>query len=359
LTALLASLEVAPYLLVGLIAGTVADRLRTRPVAITTCLVSALASVSVPIAALAGVLTVPHLFVAALASGIAFVFFDGAMFAALPAIVPRDDLAQAYSSLTAVSTIIGLIAPVLAGFLSAAISPQRVLLLDAGLSLLAVAVFVIMREPVRTLVDSSTSLRENIVEGLRFIQGHRLIRTLTYLGLGNSISEGILYGLLVATVVTVYGLPDTGPHVGLAYSALAFGALIGARLLPRLKKRFEVRWVAVAGLLSGILGIALWSQQPSFIAGAVGLAIYEVGSTVVILNGITERARLTPDALQGRVNTTARMIAWGGQPLGALIGAGAVLLVGIPGTHVIALALLCVTAVLFMYTLRPSAMAEV
>jgi hypothetical protein len=36
-----------------------------------------------------------------------------------------------------------------------------------------------------------------------------------------------------------------------------------------------------------------------------------------------------------------------------------VLLVGIPGTHVIALALLCVTAVLFMYTLRPSAMAEV
>jgi hypothetical protein len=30
--------------------------------------------------------------------------------------------------------------------------------------------------------------------------------------------------------------------------------------------------------------------------------------------------QLTPDELQGRVNTTGRMIAWGGTPFGALIG---------------------------------------
>jgi predicted MFS family arabinose efflux permease len=32
------------------------------------------------------------------------------------------------------------------------------------------------------------------------------------------------------------------------------------------------------------------------------------------------RQQLTPDRLQGRVNVTARMIAWGGQPFGAAIG---------------------------------------
>lgn len=42
--------------------------------------------------------------------------------------------------------------------------------------------------------------------------------------------------------------------------------------------------------------------------------------TLVIINGITLRQRLTPDRLQGRVNVTARMIAWGGQPFGAAIG---------------------------------------
>jgi hypothetical protein len=37
-------------------------------------------------------------------------------------------------------------------------------------------------------------------------------------------------------------------------------------------------------------------------------------------NGITVRQLLTPDELQGRVNTTGRMLAWGGTPFGALAG---------------------------------------
>jgi hypothetical protein len=50
------------------------------------------------------------------------------------------------------------------------------------------------------------------------------------------------------------------------------------------------------------------------------LVLWSLTSTLVILNGITARQRLTPDRLQSRVNTTARMIAWGGTPLGALAG---------------------------------------
>jgi hypothetical protein len=42
----------------------------------------------------------------------------------------------------------------------------------------------------------------------------------------------------------------------------------------------------------------------------------------VTINGITLRQELTPDRLQSRVNTTARMLGWGGYPLGALIGGG-------------------------------------
>lgn len=42
--------------------------------------------------------------------------------------------------------------------------------------------------------------------------------------------------------------------------------------------------------------------------------------SMVTINGITLRQELAPDRLQGRVNTTARMLGWGGYPLGALIG---------------------------------------
>ncbi len=50
------------------------------------------------------------------------------------------------------------------------------------------------------------------------------------------------------------------------------------------------------------------------------LAVFQAASTLSIMNGIIVRQSLAPDHLQSRVNTTARMIAWGGTRLGALLG---------------------------------------
>lgn len=50
------------------------------------------------------------------------------------------------------------------------------------------------------------------------------------------------------------------------------------------------------------------------------LALEGLVGTVIILNAIVARQTLTPLHLQGRVNTTARVIAWGGSPLGAAVG---------------------------------------
>jgi hypothetical protein len=43
---------------------------------------------------------------------------------------------------------------------------------------------------------------------------------------------------------------------------------------------------------------------------------------MVTINGIALRQELTPDPLQSLVNTIARMLGWGGYPLGALVGGG-------------------------------------
>jgi hypothetical protein len=50
-----------------------------------------------------------------------------------------------------------------------------------------------------------------------------------------------------------------------------------------------------------------------------------------IVNGISLRQQVIPDRLQGRVNVTARMIAWGGTPFGAALGGLVAKLAGIPG----------------------------
>lgn len=357
LTALLAGLEAAPYLLVGLLAGAVADRTHMRRIAITACTIAALGSGSIAAVSLFGEVSVPHFFVSAGATGIAMVFFDAAMFAGLPAMVPRDRLARAFASMTAFATLIGLASPMVGGFLAAAITPEHTLAIDSALCLLAALIFAIIREPQRTLSPGHHGVWKDIAEGLHFIRSQPVIRTLTTLGIGNSVAEGILSGLLVASVAQTFMMDDDGPFVGIAYTALSAGALIGTQLIPVVRERFSVRTVAVAGLLCGAVGIIGWSQQPHYAVGVGALVIYQVGATSVILNGISERARLTPDYLQGRVNTSARMIAWGGQPIGALIGAAAVMHLGIAGTHQIAIVLLLLTAGLMYVLLRhaPSA----
>lgn len=51
---------------------------------------------------------------------------------------------------------------------------------------------------------------------------------------------------------------------------------------------------------------------------AVLFTCWGVTGAIAVINGSTYRQRVCPDDLQSRVNTTARMVAWGlGQPLGA------------------------------------------
>ena len=73
-----------PYLMFGLPAGALADRLNRKRVMVAVDAVNAVVLASIPIASWFGALTVPHLLVAAFVVPALFVFFDAADFGALP-----------------------------------------------------------------------------------------------------------------------------------------------------------------------------------------------------------------------------------------------------------------------------------
>lgn len=352
LAAMLAGFIVTPYLLVGLLAVAMADRHRARTISLATTLICAVAFGSIPLAQATGLLTTAHLFASALVANTALVFFDAAMFAVLPAIVGRDRIAAAFASMTAVSTVIGLAGPALGGLVAGWLTPGYTLAISAAMFLASSSVFFAMREPVRQLSDSGVSILRGIRTGLAFIVRNKVVRSLTLLGIGNSLAEGMLTAMTVATVAEWFGMPLEGPYLGFAYSAMTVGGFLGALLLPRLSKRMRIGAITTLGLVVGAGGLTLWSQQPLFWPALAALVVYQVGSTVVILNGVTERARITPDHLQGRVNTTARMFAWGGQPVGAYLAAGLVGMLGVAGTQRVAIAVLLVTAVVAAFALR-------
>ena len=49
------------------------------------------------------------------------------------------------------------------------------------------------------------------------------------------------------------------------------------------------------------------------------LVAFQIPLLAVILNSMVVRSVITPDAFQSRVNTTGRMVAGGGGPVGAVV----------------------------------------
>ncbi len=96
---------------------------------------------------------------------------------------------------------------------------------------------------------------------------------------------------------------------------LAFGLVAGA-VANRLDRR-RLMWRCELASAALAAGYALATNVLAAMACYLGL---NAAGEMAILTGIIYRQRVTPGHLQGRVNVIARMIAWGGQPFGAVAG---------------------------------------
>ncbi len=131
-TGVLYALRVVPYLVVGLIAGPIADRGNRRRLIIGGNLAEGVLVASIPVANAFGVLTVPQIYAVALLSATAFVFSDAAVFGAVPALVGPQRLAAANGLLSSISSGAEVIGPVIAGALVALVGPATSVALDAA-----------------------------------------------------------------------------------------------------------------------------------------------------------------------------------------------------------------------------------
>lgn len=327
LSGLLTALEALPYLLLGLPAGALADRWNRRATMTVTSVTSMVLIGSVPLASAADLLATPHLFIVAAGAAAAFVFFDAAAFGALPALVGRDGIAKATSTLMTASTLVTLLGPVLAGALVATVGAPAAMSVDAlsygAAALLLARLPFPATEPTGSERSVGPAVARNlgaeIGDGIRYIRAHPLIGPLTFLGIGNSLAEGAVLGLLVVVAVEHFGLPVHDGRIGLLFAVAAVGSMLAALALPRLRRRFDTPSISLTGLAAVGLILVAWALTDRLVPGVAVLVCWQAANTLVSLNGIIERQEQTPGHLQGRVNTTARMIAWGGQPIGAAL----------------------------------------
>jgi len=326
-TALLTRLRAIPYLLLGLLAGALADRVDRRRVMVLCDALNAALLGSIPLAAVMHALTLAQIYLVALLSAAAFVLFDAASFGALPALVGRERIVVANSAIWSTSTVVELAAPAVGGILATTIGPAPAISLDA-LSYAASALTLLLIPRALSGTRTATAMAGSLVsrtladirEGLRFVWGQPLVRTMTILGVGVSTTSGAVYGLLVVYGVRALGLSLHDARLGLLFTASALGALLATLLLPRLNRRYAPGPITLAGLILDLVCLLGLALAPTFATGLAALFLWDACTTLVVINGITLRQVVTPEHLQSRVNATARMIAWGGTPAGAIIG---------------------------------------
>jgi MFS family permease len=163
-----------------------------------------------------------------------------------------------------------------------------------------------------------TSLLAEIAVGLRFLFGHRLLRTLAWL-------IGLLNITLVAATSTLVllakqrlGLGSVG--YGLLYSAMAVGGLAGALVGDRLVRRFTASVTLRVGLLIETAFHLTLALSASPIVVGVAMGVFGVHGMLWMIVTTSIRQRLTPPEMLGRVNSAYLFLAAGGNAFGALLG---------------------------------------
>ena len=325
LTTLLAAAEAVPYLVLGLPAGAVADRFGRRWLMVGCDLGCAALMGSIPLAWALGGLSTGLVLLAALGAATAFVFFDAASFGAVPALAGREHVVSAVSGLSAASAVTSMIAPAVAGGLLAVLAPAQAVIVDAASYLVSAAALASIRRPFGR-PDTAGRPRlawSDMLEGARFLWRQPLLRAMTLLaGTPVSVTGGAGVGLIVIYAVRALGLARTDPRIGLLYSAGAAGSVAAALALPRARRWLRAGRLTLLFLSLDAATLAWVALAPGFAVALAALACWQFCYSMVTINGITLRQQLTPDRLQSRVNTTARMLGWGGYPFGALIGGG-------------------------------------
>ncbi|MGW2254318.1 MFS transporter [Kitasatospora sp. NPDC001660] len=319
---LLTAAETAAFLLVGLPAGAWLDRMRKLPVLIRADLVRCAAVGSIPPAAALGVLTMAQLYVVALVTGVATVFFDVAHQSFLPTVLPREHLVGGNGALETVRSSAQIAGPGLGGGLVQLLGAPLAIVADAfGYLASALLLTRIRAEEPRPEPAPGRSLRAEVGEGVRFVLGHPLLRVIAAATAVSNLFAAVLMAVQTVFWVRVLDLPPGA--IGVLLSASAVGGLAGALCAGPLARGVgQARLIWLAPVVTGPFAV-LWPLT----GGGAGVVLFGAGSAVVLFGAVAYnvaqvsfRQSVCPPDLLGRMNATMRFLVWGTLPLGALTG---------------------------------------
>ncbi|HZB21999.1 MAG TPA: MFS transporter [Blastococcus sp.] len=329
LVALAGLLQRLPWLVFGLHAGVLADRLDRRLVVIAVDLLRAAVLVVLVAALVTGAVDIPVVLVAMFLLGTAEVFVDTTSATLLPMVVARADLGIGNARMmTARITMNELIGPSVGAALFV-LGMAWPFVVQAVCLLLGALLVSRMVVPPLPVTEGPRHVVRDIAEGFRWTWGNPAIRTLTLAIVTFNVTWGAAWSVLVLYASDRLGLGPIG--FGLLTTVGALGGIAGTAGYDWLERHASLAAIMRVGLVVETLthlGLALTTTP--WVAMVI-LFVFGVHAFVWGTTSRTVRMRAVPPQLQGRVGSLYSIGVFGGIVAGQALGGVIARIWGITG----------------------------
>ena len=298
-----------PPLLLGPVAGAIADRLDRRRTMIVGDVLRGLLYLSIPLFP-----NLTWLLVAKFLAGVVSVFWNPATAASIPNLVPPDKLERAnqysllgtygtaplafglFSVLALISEALGRVLP----FFKTNPVSLALYINAATYAVSALTVFFLTQIPKRQVAKISVpSTAKSIWEGWRFIGQTRVLRGLVTGMVGAFVAAGVVIGLSVPYIKFTLKGGDAG--FGLVFAAIFVGMALGMVVGPRLLAGLSLRRLFGLTITAAAVPLALIGLVPNIIMVTVFVVVLGALAGIAYATGFTIVGLEVDDDTRGRV----------------------------------------------------------
>jgi len=319
-----------PVILLSLIAGVAADRFDRRKTAILTQAALGFVALLLGLTTAWGIVSLWIIFGLVIMQAVVVAFDGPARQALIPSLVPRENLANAYSLNSIASKVGGILGPAISGVVIAYLGLQWAYWINA-ISYLAVIAALIGMGEIQTVIEQKTfELKwafRDIKEGIEFIKNSPIIFSVMFLDFFGTFfsSANTLLPFVAIDILHV------GPiQYGWLSASQAIGTLIIGLYLSQKSQLLRQGMLisismALFGLATILFGISSWFWLTM-------LALILIGAFDGLSNIIrnTVRQLQTPDAMRGRMMSITQIFFKGGPQLGEVESGLVAQILGVP-----------------------------
>lgn len=319
-----------PILLLSLVAGVAADRFNRRKMAILTQVGLGCVALTLGLSTWRNVVSLWILFGLVAIQSVAVAFDVPARQALIPSLVPRENLANAYSMNSIASKVGGILGPAISGVVIAYLGLQWAYWINAISFLAVIAALIVMGDIPTAIVNRPFNVKgtfRDIREGIEFIKHSPIILSVmildffgTFFSSANTLLPFVARDILHVGPIQ-YGWLSASQSIGTM--------MIGLYLSQKTKLRRQGMLLSVSVVGFG-LATLVFGVSTSFWLTMLALILIGAfdGLSSIIRN--TVRQLLTPDEMRGRMMSITQIFFKGGPQLGEMESGLVAQILGVP-----------------------------